>query len=291
MQLQGKHWTLAGLAIVASTLTMVSAASAGNGNSQWPFLRLQPRNEAQAQRGNTAISGISSAREFVINNREGGIRFPDGSFQKSASNGSGGGSQGPKGDKGDKGDRGEQGPKGDTGADGAAGPKGDRGDQGEVGPKGETGATGPQGPAGASGGGGMEAFAKSGNGRTIDFDSNFASEVVAVSVEGPSDKLIISASASHYLMATAAFTNSTTATYQLAIRQAGSADFTFIGAPSYSTFWARPDNSYGYDTKTVSLSGLATGMPSGNYEVGIVAVTSDQPLFAAGSNVLVQKIK
>lgn len=290
MQLQGKYWTLAGLAIVASTLTMVSAATAGDGNNHWPFLKLQPRNEAQAQRGNTAISGVSSAREFMINSREGGIRFPDGSFQKSASNGSGGGAQGPKGDKGDRGD---QGPKGDAGADGAAGQKGDKGDQGEAGPKGDTGATGPQGPAGPSGGGGggMEAFAKSGNGRTIEFDSNFASEVVAVSVEGPSDKLIISASASHYLMATAAFTNSTTATYLLAIRQVGSADFTIIGAPTYSTFWARPDNSYGYDTKTISLSGLATGLPSGNYEVGIVAATSDQPLFAAGSNVLVQKIR
>jgi hypothetical protein len=70
----------------------------------------------------------------------GGIKYPDGSIQITASGGSG--AEGPAGPEGPQGIQGETGP---AGADGATGPKGDTGDTGPAG------ADGAQGPAGAEG--------------------------------------------------------------------------------------------------------------------------------------------
>jgi hypothetical protein len=82
----------------------------------------------------------------------GGIKYPDGSIQLTAS---ADGAEGPAGPEGPQGIQGEAGP---AGADGAAGPKGDTGDTGPAGaastvpgPKGDTGDTGPAGADGAQG--------------------------------------------------------------------------------------------------------------------------------------------
>ena len=88
--------------------------------------------------GNVDISTIGS-----------GIRFPDGSFQTSASSGGGGsGSQGPTGPQGDagptgpQGDMGLTGPQGEQGEPGIRGPGGVAGDPGQMGQDGATGPTG-----------------------------------------------------------------------------------------------------------------------------------------------------
>ncbi len=292
MQFQAKYLILAGLAIAASTVTLVNSAHADDDRNQWPFLRLQKKPEQSLQRGHASINGVVSAGGFLVNNPEGGVQFPDGSVLKSAKGGGGSGVQGPKGDKGDPGPKGDPGVKGDPGAAGAQGIQGLQGDVGAPGPKGDRGDVGPQGPEGPPGTGGSgDAWSIFGDGRTIGLDLAFASDPLSLTVDSPSNKFILTASASHYFMATAAFANSTTANYSLAIRPASGGAFVMMGGQSYSTFWARPDNSYQFDTKTMTLSGVLSGLPVGSYQVGLVASSSDMPLFSAGSNVMVQKVR
>ena len=76
---------------------------------------------------------------------ERGIKFPDGTIQKTAR------LQGIKGDTGPQGEKGEKGDKGDTGATGPQGIKGDTGAAGANGGSGSTGAQGPQGIQGIQG--------------------------------------------------------------------------------------------------------------------------------------------
>ena len=84
----------------------------------------------------------------VIESTSGGVKFPDGTTQTTAT------AVGPQGPAGPAGATGPQGPVGPTGNTGAAGPQGPAGNTGATGPQGPAGAqgvVGPQGPAGAPG--------------------------------------------------------------------------------------------------------------------------------------------
>lgn len=81
----------------------------------------------------------------MIRSRSGGIEFPDGSVQTTAT------LQGPVGPQGPIGETGLQGPTGSDGIQGPQGPQGPQGLQGLQGPIGETGLQGPAGNDGAQG--------------------------------------------------------------------------------------------------------------------------------------------
>lgn len=282
MQFHGKYLFLASFAIVGASIWTGSTASADDDEGgKWPFVRLQASSRAPVQRGNTHIGGISSAANFEINHADGGITFADGSVMKSASSGGG---QGPKGDKGEKGDQGDKGDKGDRGDVGPEGPKGADGPQGA---KGDTGPQGPAGPAGSS----VELFSVSGTGADMDQSERFVSDIVSVTVAGPSDKLLVSAAATHTFTATTSFEGSTMASYSLAVRLNGSSTFLKLGAPAYQSFWPRSDTGMRFHTETLSLSGVMSGLATGTYEVGMVGSCDDRSLTSVGSNVTVQRVR
>ena len=101
---------LAIAAALAATTWMIQSATAGDdylhGHSNGPYVRLQQSAHGSLQGGNSRISGASSASAFIVNSKNGGIVFGDGSVLKSAA-GAGGGVVGPPGPKGDKGDKGD----------------------------------------------------------------------------------------------------------------------------------------------------------------------------------------
>lgn len=280
MRVLGNRSVVITVAASAATLWCFQSATAGHGHSHNPNVRLQQSASGSLQAGHTRISGQSSAAGFIVNSRNGGIRFGDGSLLKSASGvGGGGGSQGPKGDKGDKGDTGSPGAQGDPGE------RGEKGDQGEQGP------AGPAGPAG-SGEGSAQLFSGFGRGSSLGPDPAFASNRLRVVVDGPEDKLLVTATASHYLQGTAGSEVSTIATYYVGLRLVGvPGDPEQYGATATLSFWPRPDNSYRFDTKTMSLNTLITGLAAGEYEVGLVGLSSDEPLIPLSGSVSVLKTR
>jgi hypothetical protein len=306
------------VAAVAASLWIFQSASAGDDESRVPFVRLQPGLGA-TQTGNSRINGSSAAGDFIVNKPDGGIQFGDGSVLKTATGAIGpAGPQGPKGDKGDqgenglrglpgekgdkgdKGDTGEKGDKGDPGEAGlrgeagATGPKGDpgeKGDKGDPGVKGDTGAVGPAGPPGQAGGG-ADIVSQSGIGSNLGSDPVFASNAALVTVDGPSDKLMVTASATHLLQATnGGFIRSTVATYYVGLKPSGGSTAQQYGALAHQSFWPRLDNSFKFDMKTMSLTALITNLPAGTYEVGLVGSSSDSPLVAVSGSVTVLKLK
>jgi hypothetical protein len=279
------------VAAIAATLWIFQSASAGDDQSKEPFVRLQTGPGA-LQAGSSRITGSSSASDFIVNSPDGGIQFGDGSVLKTASGATGAtgpqGPQGLQGPKGDKGDTGDPGAKGDAGE---KGDKGDKGDPGEKGDKGDTGAQGPAGPAGADGGG-ASLVSESGVGSSLTSIPAFASNAVVVNVDGPGDKLMVTASASHYLQGTVGSSvRSTVAAYYVGLRPTGSSAPQQFGPTAYQSFWPRPDNSYKFDMKTMSLTTVITNLPAGSYEVGLVGSSSDSTLGAVSSSVTVMKMK
>ncbi|MEM7308177.1 MAG: FG-GAP-like repeat-containing protein [Planctomycetota bacterium] len=87
----------------------------------------------------------------VIRSRSGGVEFPDGSVQSTATLVGPAGPQGEPGLTGAQGPTGPEGPQGETGPTGAQGSTGPQGPQGDAGPTGAQGSTGPQGPQGDPG--------------------------------------------------------------------------------------------------------------------------------------------
>jgi hypothetical protein len=114
---------------------------------------------------------------------------------------------------------------------------------------------------------------------------------MVITVDSTANKVVVNVTSTHYLMATASFSNSTTASYSLGYMPTGGGAFTLVGAPNFVSFWARPDNSYQFDTKTISMSGVLTGLAPGTYEVGLVGSSPDFTLFSVGSNLTVQKLR
>ncbi len=95
---------------------------------------------AQGVRVDTSFDAYT---ELSLHN--GGVRFPDGTVQTTAT------LVGPAGPSGHDGPAGATGPAGAAGPQGAAGVQGPTGPQGDVGPQGPIGSTGPQGPVGPQG--------------------------------------------------------------------------------------------------------------------------------------------
>jgi hypothetical protein len=81
----------------------------------------------------------------------GGVRFPDGTLQTTATVAGPQGPQGPAGAQGPQGPAGAAGPQGAAGAQGIQGPQGPAGADGAQGPAGPQGSVGPHGPQGAQG--------------------------------------------------------------------------------------------------------------------------------------------
>lgn len=272
------------VAALAATLWCAQSATAGHGHSKNPYVRLQQSAYGSLQAGHSRISGQSSASGFIVNSKNGGIQFGDGSVLKSARDGTGGvGPQGPKGDKGDS---------GAAGVDGAKGDKGDPGEKGEKGDQGETGPQGPAGPPGSGEGGSVQMLGAHGRGSNLGPNPAFASNVLRVTVDGPEDKLLVTGTASHYLQGTSGSEGSTVATYYIGLRPVGAlGDADQFGATMNLSFWPRPDNSYRFDTKTMSMNTLITGLAAGEYEVGLVGFSSDEPLMALTGSVSVMKSK
>jgi hypothetical protein len=130
----------------------------------------------------------------------------------------------------------------------------------------------------------------SGNGFDMGSDNAFVSDFATVTVNGTSDKLLVTASASHQLVATGSFESSSMAQYFIGVRPTGGSTFSQFGAKQIQTFWQRPDTSYKFQTNTVTMSTIVTGLPAGTYEIGLVGSCDERTLTAQGSNVTVQKV-